>query len=105
MNHTPEHAEHDHPTEKQYWVIFVVLAVLTAIEVAWSYIGVDGNALVLPLIAMMVVKFLLVGGIFMHLYFDGKAANGKTYTYIFAAGLFIALLVYLIVIASFEFGI
>jgi len=63
-----DHADHgDHPTEKQYWVIFAVLAVLTAVEVLWSYLGLSGPALVLPLIAMMVVKFILVAGIFMHL--------------------------------------
>jgi len=100
-----DHNDHAHPTEKQYWIIFVVLAVVTAIEVAWSYLGFEGPAEVLPLIAMMVFKFILVGAIFMHLYFDGKVPGGKTFTYVFGAGLVIALLVFFVVFATFEFRI
>ena len=80
-----DHADHgDHPTEKQYWIIFAVLAVLTAVEVLWSYLGLSGPALVLPLIGMMVVKFILVAGIFMHLKFDLSIRNGSVFSYMFA---------------------
>jgi len=105
MSSQPTHQDHAHPSEKQYWIIFVVLAVVTAIEVAWSYMGFEGPAEVLPLIAMMIFKFVLVGGIFMHLYFDGKIINGKTFTIVFATGLFIAVFVFLVVFATFEFNI
>ena len=102
-----EHAEDhgDHPTEKQYWIVFAVLAVLTAVEVAWSFMGLSGVALVLPLIIMMVVKFFLVAGVFMHLYFDFKMLNGKYFTWAFAGAMLLAMAVYFIVFATFEFQI
>lgn len=96
------HDDHAHPTEKQYWVVFAVLAVLTAVEVAWSYLGLSGPALVVPLILMMVAKFLLVGGIFMHLYFDTKILHGRLFWWTFAASITLALAVYFIVFASFD---
>lgn len=96
-----DHDHGDHPTEKQYWVIFAVLAVFTAVEVAWSYIGLEGAALVLPLIAMMTVKFILVAGIFMHLKYDLSIRNGSMFTYMFAFGLVVALAVYAVVLITF----
>jgi len=96
------HDEHvDHATEKSYWVIFAVLGVLTAIEVAWHYLGLSGAALVWPLIAMMLAKFVLVAGWFMHLKFDLSIRNGSTFTYTFGFGLVLALIVYAIVFATF----
>jgi len=96
-----DHANHgDHPTEKQYWVIFAVLALLTAVEVLWSYLGLSGPALVLPLVAMMVVKFILVAGIFMHLKFDLSIRNGNVFSYVFAFGLVLALIVYLVLLVT-----
>lgn len=100
------HGEHDdhahHPTERQYWVVFVALAVLTAIEVAWSYAGLEGPALVVPLLAMMAVKFLLVAGAFMHLYFDLKIINGRIFSWAFGFSLLLAVIVYLVVFAAFD---
>jgi len=101
MAHAQDHADH-HPTERSYWVVFVILAVLTAVEVAWSYIGLSGAALVLPLIAMMVVKFVLVAGWFMHLWPDMKSLNGRLFTWTFACGIVLAGVVYLIVFAAFD---
>ncbi len=106
---TPSHStggqDHAHPTEAQYWKVFAILVVLTAVEVAWSFLGLKGPALVLPLVVMMVVKFLLVAGVFMHLYFDMKAINGKLFAWAFGSALVLASVLYLIVIASFEFRI
>jgi heme/copper-type cytochrome/quinol oxidase subunit 4 len=98
-----DHDAHDHPQEKQYWVIFAILAVLTAVEVAWSYLGLTGPALVLPLIVMMLAKFFLVAGVFMHLYFDLKMLNGKYFTWAFAGAVVLAVIVYLVVFATFHF--
>jgi cytochrome c oxidase subunit IV len=102
--HGHAHDEH-HPTELQYWVVFVSLAVLTAIEIAWSYAGLEGVALVVPLLVMMVVKFMLVGGAFMHLYFDLKILNGRFFTLAFAGAIALALAVYGAVIAAFQFNV
>lgn len=94
------HDDHAHPTEIQYWVVFLVLAAITALEVLWSYLGMDGPALVVPLIVMMLVKFVIVAGVFMHLYFDFQMLNGKYFTLTFAAGIVIAMAVFAAVIAS-----
>ena len=96
---------HAHPTERQYWVVFVALVVLTAIEVAWSFLGFEGPKLVVPLLAMMTVKFFLVAGAFMHLWFDLKLLHGRLFTMAFAGALVLALAVYLAVFSTFEFGI
>ena len=96
------HDEHAHPTERQYWIVFVVLAVLTAIEVAWSYAGFEGAALVVPLLGMMAVKFLLVAGAFMHLYFDLKIINGRVFSWAFGFALLLAVIVYFVVFAAFD---
>ena len=98
------HDDH-HPTELQYWVVFVALAILTAVEVAWSYLGLEGPALVLPLLVMMVVKFLLVGGAFMHLYFDLKIINGRLFTWAFGGAIVLAVGVYAVVFAAFQFNV
>lgn len=104
-----ERGHHDdhghHPTERQYWLVFVILAVLTAVEVAWSYLGFEGVALVAPLLAMMVVKFFLVAGAFMHLYFDLKIVNGRLFSWAFFGALLLAIAVYFAVFGAFEFGI
>jgi caa(3)-type oxidase subunit IV len=104
-----EHGQHDaahaHPSEGQYWMVFVALVILTAIEVAWSFMGFEGPALVVPLLAMMTVKFFLVAGAFMHLYFDMKIINGRLFTWAFASALVLAAAIYVIVFAAFEFQI
>ncbi len=100
-----DHDDHAHPTEKQYWIVFVILAVITAVEIAWSYMGLEGPALVVPLIIMMVVKFLMIAGVFMHLSFDSKMPNGRTFYLCFGAAMVLAILVFLVVLAAFEFQI
>ena len=100
------HDDHDHhPTESQYWVVFVALVVLTALEVAWSFIGLEGPALVLPLLVMMLLKFLLVAGAFMHLYFDLKILNGRLFLWAFGGALVLAIAVYFVVFAAFDFTV
>lgn len=94
--------DHAHPTETQYWVVFVALAVLTAIEVAWSYSGLEGPQLVVPLVIMMAVKFSLVAGAFMHLYFDRKIVNGRLFVWAFFGALLLAMGVYAVVFAAFR---
>lgn len=97
--------DHGHPSEGQYWIVFFVLAAITAVEVLWSYLDVSGPALVLPLIAMMLVKFVIVAGVFMHLYFDMKMLNGRVFSMMFGAGIVLACVLYFIVFGTFEFEI
>ncbi|MBK6855849.1 MAG: cytochrome C oxidase subunit IV family protein [Microthrixaceae bacterium] len=97
---------HAHPTDKLFVKTAILLAVVTAVEVAWSYLPWDdwgdGRALYLlevgGLLAMMAFKFFVVASVFMHLKFDKKLLTGAFY-----AGLFLALAVYLGVLATFEF--
>ena len=104
--HVEAHAQDEHhPTEKQYWLVFLALFVITAVEVVWSYAGVEGLAYLIPLFAMMLIKFLLVAGVFMHLYFDAKTLNGRTFWLVFASGLVIAIIVFIVVFSAFEFEI
>jgi cytochrome c oxidase subunit 4 len=95
---TTEHGtdEHGHggPTPTEYVQIFVVLFVLTAMEVAASFI--DIGPLFLPLlIALMAIKFALVAGWFMHLKYDTR-----TYTAFMGGGLALAVSLYLIVLLA-----
>lgn len=100
------HDDHaHHPTERQYWMVFAALVVLTAVEVAWSYLGLSGVALVVPLLIMMLLKFGLVAGAFMHLYFDVKVLNGRLFTWAFAGAIVLAIAVYIVMFAAFEFNL
>jgi len=106
-DHTVEaHTDHEHePTARTYWLTFLALAILTALEVAWSYLGLSGIALVAPLLIMMVIKFAIVGGVFMHLYTDFKVLNGYWFTTAFGIAIALAIAVYLTVFAAFQFDI
>jgi cytochrome c oxidase subunit IV len=86
-----------HPSPREYVRIGVVLAVLTALEVAASYAGVSTAILVPTLLTLAIVKFALVVLWFMHLKFDDRR-----YARFFVMGLSGAAILYLIVLISFE---
>src|SRR5689334_8075684 len=66
--HLTPHETHDHPGPRQYVMIGLVLVVLTAIEVAVSYIETDNsNAIILALSLLAATKFYLVCAWFMHM--------------------------------------
>ncbi len=96
--HDSSHDEAHHgATDKQYIVIALILAALTAIEVSTYYI--DFGPLFMPtLFVLMIVKFVIVASFFMHLKFDNKI-----FTYLFYAGLFLAVAVYAGALATFKF--
>ena len=58
--------------DKQYLKIFVILLVLTGIEVGLSYTPLESKkaAFALPMLALAFIKFVIVAGFFMHLKFD-----------------------------------
>ena len=96
LSHDPH--EHAHPDEKQYLLVALVLAVLTAIEVALYYItGLPDNALVLMLGVLAIVKFVIVVMYFMHLKFDSPI-----FRRFFITGIVLAIVVYTIVLATFH---
>lgn len=92
-----EHGESHGASDKQYIVIALILAVLTAIEVSTYYV--DFGPLFLPtLFVLMIVKFVIVVSYFMHLKFDNKL-----FSYLFYSGLILAVSVYVGALATFKF--
>ena len=96
--HVAEHAdEHHGASDKQYIIIALILAALTAIEVSTYYV--DFGPLFMPtLFVLMTVKFVVVVSYFMHLKFDNKL-----FSYLFYTGLILALAVYIGALSTFKF--
>ena len=63
-------AHRPHPTTRQYWEIALILGVITAAEVAVTYIDALDAVVVPLLLVMAVAKFWIVVAFFMHLRFD-----------------------------------
>ena len=98
---SPEHIQH--PSPAQYWKIAVLLAVLTAVEVAMFYINQAydlGMINTLLLVALAVLKFVIVVGWYMHLRFE-KSTLSRFFTggFILAGALYTIVLTALGVIA------
>ena len=96
------HGGHDPDVDrtKQYILVAVILAVMTAVEVSTYWfpkefpVGLSTGLL----IVLMVIKFGTVTAFFMHLKFDKRIL-----TVVFYSGLALALLVYIAVLATFRF--
>jgi cytochrome c oxidase subunit 4 len=94
--HLPEE-DLAHPGPRQYIVVAVVLAALTAMEVALFYLDfLPGPVVVASLLILMTLKFALVVLWFMHLRFDSAI-----YKRLFVAGLLLALSLFVIVLVTF----
>ncbi|WP_426574757.1 cytochrome C oxidase subunit IV family protein [Aquihabitans sp. McL0605] len=101
------HHAHDHhvPNDMVFVRVFIMLAVITAVEVAWAYApwadaGSSRGATAFywgGLLIMMCMKFAIIAGTFMHLRFDNKLL-----TRLFYAGVFLAVIVYLIALSTFQ---
>src|SRR5215212_5475096 len=90
---------HAHPSDRSYVGIAVILALITAAEVATFYLEDElGSVLIPALLVMMVVKFAMVAGWFMHLRFDSNLL-----TRLFVSGSVLAVTVDIAVLASVEF--
>ena len=63
-----EPGAHEHPSDSTYYLVALVLAALTAIEVGIYYVS--GGFTFVPLLLLMVAKFVVVIAFFMHLRFD-----------------------------------
>jgi cytochrome c oxidase subunit IV len=76
-----EHGAHEghHPTPAEYVRIALILAALTALEVS-TYFYEFGRAGVPLLLILMVIKFIMVAGSFMHLRYDTKLFGRFLYT-------------------------
>jgi cytochrome c oxidase subunit IV len=102
--HAEEHDthvdEHDgHWSDLSYVKLFMALALVTALEVAASYMNDSLGAAFLPLLLLlMVVKFFAVVLFFMHLKFDNRL-----FGVMFYLGLGLALAVYMAALFTFQF--
>src|SRR4051794_7277214 len=64
---------HAHPSDRTYVGIALILAVITGAEVLTFYLEDQLHSFLVPiLLVMMVVKFAIVAGWFMHLRFDSN---------------------------------
>jgi len=81
-----------HPTPRDYVNIALILGVLTGLEVSTYFV--DLGAIAVPLLmVLMVVKFALVAGWFMHLRFDTRLYRRFVYL-----GLAFALVLYTVTV-------
>jgi cytochrome c oxidase subunit 4 len=105
MTTTAEHTEHgthdDHAEHGMsimgYVKVALILAALTALEVATYFV--DFGPFFMPvLLVLMCVKFFIVVSYFMHLKFDNKI-----FSLMFYSGLFLAVGVYAAFLATFKF--
>jgi cytochrome c oxidase subunit 4 len=94
------HASHErtHPPDSEYIKVFLLLAVITAAEVATYYFDFSTVVLLGLLIPMMIAKFVIVAMFFMHLRYDSKVFSAA-----FVFGLLLAGGVYIIALATFRF--
>ena len=63
---------HAHPQPRDYWLIALILAVITGAEVAVTYIDALDRVVAPLLILMSAAKFVIVVGYFMHLKYERK---------------------------------
>ncbi len=88
-------SRHAHPSDAQYALIALALAVLTGIEVGVYYLK-SSNLTIGVLLVLMAMKFVLVVAFFMHLRFDSKILRR-----VFVGGLTIAVSVYVVILLMF----
>ena len=89
--------DHDHPGPRQYVLIGLILVVLTAAEVAVSYLdSVNPNIVIVILGCMAAAKFFLVCAWFMHMKQDAPF-----FRRLFTGGIILACFVYGIVLFMF----
>jgi cytochrome c oxidase subunit IV len=94
---THDDAEEHGLSDFGYVKVAIFLAVLTALEVSTYYF--DFGPFFIPvLLILMAIKFVTVVSYFMHLKFDNRM-----YSFMFYAGLGLALIVYLGTLATFQF--
>jgi cytochrome c oxidase subunit 4 len=94
-----EQDRHDHPSDLRYVKVALVLAAITALEVGTYFLDdASTTLLVITLIPMMTIKFLIVTAYFMHLKYDNPL-----FRRVFFFGLILAVLVFLVMLSTFEF--
>jgi cytochrome c oxidase subunit 4 len=91
-----EHSTHEtahapaHASKGTYWLIALILGILTLLEVAVFYVPLLRAAIVPILLTLSTAKFALVAMFFMHLKFDKPIL-----TTVFAGGIVVATVIIL----------
>ena len=96
-----ERLEHEHPRDRLYVAVALILAVFTALEVATyneEFSDALGDFQIPTLLGLMAIKFALVIMFFMHLRFDHKL-----FSWVFVGGLALAVGVYIAALAMFQY--
>ncbi len=92
VHHAPEHS---HPSPVKYVGIAILLAIITALEVALYYIAMPEPLMVVLLLILATLKFSLVAAFFMHLKFDSPMLRR-----LFITGIILAGVVYFVALAT-----
>jgi cytochrome c oxidase subunit 4 len=91
--------QHAHPSDRSYLVVALILGVITAAEVSTYFLEDPSTGfLVALLFPMMIAKFAIVCGWFMHLRYDNPL-----FRRVFVFGLVLAVCVYLIAMTAMQF--
>jgi cytochrome c oxidase subunit 4 len=93
-----EAGAHPHPTPRDYWIIAVILAVITGAEIAVTYIDFLSSVVAPLLLIMGAAKFVIVVGWYMHLRQDAPI-----YRRLFLIGIILTPLLFAAVL--FTFGV
>ena len=87
-----------HPTPKTYFIVAMILAGITAVEVAVFYATWLGHGIIPVLAILSTVKFVLVAMFYMHLKYDARL-----FSTLFVGGLALAFTVVFALIGLFRF--
>lgn len=95
VEHGADHA-HGHFGFREAINIAIILAVITFLETMTYFVDIPLSIEEPAIIIMMIAKFAIVVAYFMHLKFENKL-----FTYLFVAGLVLAVLVYVATLMTF----
>ncbi len=86
----------DHPSERKYVVVALILAFVTAVEVGLYYTKFSVRLTNGVLLLLAAVKFFMVAAYFMHLKFDSRILRR-----LFITGIVLAIGVYFVALFTF----
>lgn len=88
----------EHPRRSTYWIVALILGIITVLEVAVFYVPAIRGVIVPVLLVLSTAKFTLVAMFFMHLKYDPRVL-----TLVLSGGLVVATSI--IVSLMFLFGV
>lgn len=91
------HDAHAHPSPLKYVGVAMILAFVTAVEVALYYLNLPSKLLVALLMGLAFFKFSMVVAYFMHLKFDGRLLRR-----LFVTGIILAVAVYTVALLTLD---